>query len=124
VGEDSHPDRAECQDRSPDPQRQGSMTTEGNAPTPAPKRRGRRLVAGLAVGLVFAGLAWAGWYWLAAPSPPEVDVSGADPDVAEAVEAARSAVKWSPHSAAAWGRLGMVLRAHDFGREANAALAE
>ncbi len=101
------------------------MTTEASAPPAVPKRRGRLLIAGLAVALiVVGGGAWAAWYWLAAPAPPEVDVSGADPDVAEAVEAARAAVRWSPRSAAAWGRLGMVLRAHDFGREANVALAE
>jgi tetratricopeptide (TPR) repeat protein len=51
--------------------------------------------------------------------PPSLDWTGADPAVAAAVEAARVAVRQSPHSASAWGRLGMVLAAHDFATEAN-----
>jgi tetratricopeptide (TPR) repeat protein len=41
-----------------------------------------------------------------------VDLEGVDPTVAAAVERARAAVRQSPHSAAAWGELGMVLMVH------------
>jgi tetratricopeptide (TPR) repeat protein len=51
---------------------------------------------------------------------PSLDWTGADPAVAAAVEAARAAVRQSPHSASAWGRLGMILGAHEFAAEANA----
>ncbi len=60
----------------------------------------------------------------AAPSPPAVDVHDAAPGLAEAIETARRGVEQSPHSAAAWGRLGMVLRAHDFNSEANRCFAQ
>jgi tetratricopeptide (TPR) repeat protein len=50
----------------------------------------------------------------AAPPLPAVDLSGADPEVAAAVTAAMDAVKADPRDGAAWGKLGMVLRAHDF----------
>jgi tetratricopeptide (TPR) repeat protein len=73
-----------------------------------------------------AGLLWSGWTlwaWLAAPGPPPVSFADVDPAVAEAVETARRDAWWSPHSAAAWGRLGQVLRAHGFRAESNACLA-
>jgi tetratricopeptide (TPR) repeat protein len=50
--------------------------------------------------------------------PPSADLAGADPAVTQAIEAARRAVRQAPHSAQAWGRLGMVLRAHDLTAEA------
>ena len=46
--------------------------------------------------------------------PPDVDVEGIDPAVAAAVDQARARVQQSPHSAEAWGKLGMVLLVHDF----------
>jgi tetratricopeptide (TPR) repeat protein len=51
---------------------------------------------------------------------PSLDWTGADAAVADAVEAARTAVRRSPHSASAWGHLGMILGAHEFAPEANA----
>ena len=44
--------------------------------------------------------------------------------IVAALAQARAAVQESPRSAAAWGRLGMVLAAHDFRAEANACLAQ
>jgi cytochrome c-type biogenesis protein CcmH/NrfG len=55
----------------------------------------------------------------APPAPPAPDLAGADPEVKEVIEAARDKVHKQPTSARAWGLLGMVLRAHDFGAEAN-----
>jgi tetratricopeptide (TPR) repeat protein len=53
------------------------------------------------------------------PEPPSLDqITDADPAVVKAVEAARAAVQQSPRSAQAWGRLGMVLSAHEFVAEA------
>jgi tetratricopeptide (TPR) repeat protein len=59
------------------------------------------------------------WY-PAMPAPPHVELEGIDPAVAKAVEQARGAVQNSPHSATAWGHLGLVLAAHDFLQEAHA----
>jgi tetratricopeptide (TPR) repeat protein len=60
----------------------------------------------------------------ATPAPPNPDLTGIDPDVAEAVRAARAAAEKSSRSASAWGKYGMVLRAHDFEPESNACFAE
>jgi tetratricopeptide (TPR) repeat protein len=54
------------------------------------------------------------WWWLGASRPPNVNLDGADPEIAAAVKAARVAVFWSPRSPAAWGKLGKVLAAHRF----------
>jgi tetratricopeptide (TPR) repeat protein len=47
-----------------------------------------------------------------------------DPKLAKVIEAARAGVEQDPRSAAAWGRLGLILRAHDYGAEANTCFAE
>ena len=80
--------------------------------------------------LLAAGLAVAMWRRTAPPEsfsvlapdpePPSLDLTGADPAVTTAIEAARAAVRQSPRSAAAWGQLGMILSAHTFPTEANA----
>ncbi len=46
--------------------------------------------------------------------PPDVNLEGADPAVAAAVADCRARVQQSPHSAQAWGKLGMVLLVHEF----------
>src|SRR5579859_5972390 len=77
------------------------------------------------VGILFVvpvGL-WLWWARTPRPEPPRPDLSDADPQVVEAIEEARQAVLHAPRSASAWGRLGMVLRAHDFGEEANTCFA-
>jgi cytochrome c-type biogenesis protein CcmH/NrfG len=60
----------------------------------------------------------------APPGPPTVELAGADPEVAQAVEEAREAVRKAPRSSQAWGRLGMVLAVHDFHADAVVALGE
>jgi tetratricopeptide (TPR) repeat protein len=71
-------------------------------------------------------LATSAWLWLRPrpPAPPLPDLNGADPEVAEVVNEARRSVLERPTSAAAWGKLGMVFRAHDFDRECVACFAE
>jgi tetratricopeptide (TPR) repeat protein len=64
------------------------------------------------------------WWWLGAPQPPTVDLAGADPEIAAAVNAARVAVLWSPRSPAAWGKFGKVLAAHRFLPAARASFIE
>src|SRR5260370_20138732 len=66
------------------------------------------LAGGLA--LVIA-LGWYGWRWYRAPVPPTLDLQGTDPALAEALEGACAEVRRAPYSAAAWGRLGALLRA-------------
>jgi tetratricopeptide (TPR) repeat protein len=86
-----------------------------------------RLVPGkvwwrLPVLLVVLLLGGAGLWWYLGhrpvPEVPQLDLSRADPEVAEAVTNAREAVLRSPRSAAAWGRLGMILHAHSYLPEA------
>src|SRR5438067_2472062 len=52
------------------------------------------------------------------PKPPAVDLTGADPAVVEAIEAAAAAVRAAPRSGNVWGRLGMLLATYKFNAEA------
>jgi tetratricopeptide (TPR) repeat protein len=85
------------------------------------RRRIFLLLGGAALALVVGG-----WWWLhqRGPEPPDIVLKGVDPAVAEAVTEARQEVLREPHSAEAWGGLGMVLRAHDFAGEANRCFVE
>jgi tetratricopeptide (TPR) repeat protein len=55
---------------------------------------------------------------------PAVDLTGVDPAIRTAVEKAQNQVRQSPRSAAAWGRLGMVLTSHVFGEQALACFVQ
>jgi len=44
--------------------------------------------------------------------PPNVDLTGLDTEIVDAITTARKAVQLQPRSAEAWGKLGAVLRAH------------
>jgi len=48
------------------------------------------------------------------PGRITVDCSQSSPAIVEAIEAAQEKVRMAPRSAAAWGELGMLLRANDF----------
>jgi tetratricopeptide (TPR) repeat protein len=105
--------------------------SEPTPKAPAPSRAGAlpsgwRLPAVLLLGAALAAAVAVAWLRLrgAPPAPPEVALTDADPEVAEAVRAARAGVLSEPRSAAAWGRLGMVLRAHDYGPESSACFAQ
>jgi tetratricopeptide (TPR) repeat protein len=63
-------------------------------------------------------------YGAAAPEPPAIVLQEVDPAVAVLVQEAYRVVHQSPRSAAAWGRLGMVLLAHDFLAEAIVCLSQ
>src|SRR5438128_10828552 len=84
--------------------------------------RGRLGWAGLlAVG--WAGAGW--WVWPGrGRQPPDVALADVDPAVREVVRKATAEVREQPGSAPAWGRLGMVLRAHDFDDAANVCFVE
>jgi tetratricopeptide (TPR) repeat protein len=75
----------------------------------------RKLLIGLLLAAALATGGWLGWRWYTTPVPPEVPLGGADKEVARAVEEARQEVRRQPRSAAAWGKLGMVLGANDYG---------
>ena len=79
-----------------------------------PRRRLAWLGAAVVAVAVAAGAGWYGWLWYTTPAPPAVPLEGAEPAVARAVEEAREQVRQSGRSPAAWGRLGQVLRAHDY----------
>lgn len=55
---------------------------------------------------------------------PIPDLAAVEPRVRAAIERDLAAARRQPESAAAWGRLGMVLHAHQFDEEAEAAYAE
>src|SRR6185437_3225758 len=67
---------------------------------------------------------WVAWYRRpAVPDPPEIPPD-LDPIVRATIEKSRAQVLASPRAAPAWGRLGMVLVAHDFPDEGIACLAQ
>ena len=79
------------------------------------------LAGGLALIIVAC---WYGWRWYRAPVPPTLDLEGADPTLAAALEAGREDVRQAPYSAEAWGRLGALLRACDRVRPAGTCFLE
>jgi tetratricopeptide (TPR) repeat protein len=81
-------------------------------PKPAVRSWGWRGLLVLAVAAALAAGLWYGWRWYATPVPPEVPAGLTDPAVVQAITAARDEVRRNPHSAEAWGKLGMVLQAH------------
>ena len=56
--------------------------------------------------------------------PPTIDLTGADPEVAKAIEAAREEVRRAPRSDLAWGKYGEVLAAHSYDDQAALCFAE
>jgi tetratricopeptide (TPR) repeat protein len=76
------------------------------------------LVSGIA-----GGVAWHRWPRTPLPEPPALDPSGVDTAVWRTVEAARGEVRRDPQSSRAWGRLGMLLLAHQFRAESVVCLA-
>jgi tetratricopeptide (TPR) repeat protein len=82
------------------------------------------LVAGAALLLLLAGVAWRAGRRDRAPAPPAVNLAGVDPDAAAAIEAIRADVLRAPQSGPAWGRLGLVLLANNFADEAGTCLAQ
>lgn len=100
------------------------MISEDRAPEAKGGRKRAVSILYLAVlVIVLAVLGGLAWYRLA-PSPPMPDMAGLDPEVAEAIVTARSAVRWWPWSAERWGRLGLVLFAHNLNDDALVCLGE
>jgi len=54
-----------------------------------------------------------------APEPPSPALQGVDPAIARSITEATEAVRKTPHSGEAWGRLATILGLHDFGAEAD-----
>ncbi len=93
-----------------------------------PRGRGGllRWVAGIAITGTLVAVAIGIWFWCRTPrlEPPSLDLAQVDPEIAEAITAARQQVLDKPSSGPAWGRLGTVLWVHDYGVEALACLAQ
>lgn len=86
-----------------------------------------RLLVILLTGAVLgAGISLGRWIWLFphVSEPPVADLAGTEQVVAESIETARAAVVRNLRSAAAWGRLGIVLHAHDYFSEAEHCFAQ
>lgn len=81
-------------------------------------------VMGVALLLALAGLGLYFRYQQAGRQPPALASTIEDPEVARTIDAARSAVRQSPRSSQAWGRLGMLWAAHDYFAEAQDCFAE
>jgi tetratricopeptide (TPR) repeat protein len=64
------------------------------------------------------------WLWKQTnlPRPPKVDTTGREPEIAAVIHRARTEVLQNLRSAGAWGRLGLVLLAHDYEAEARVCL--
>jgi len=72
------------------------------------------VVAVLALGVT----GW--WLWpVSVITPPQVPLEGVDPEIASAINQARTALLNSPRTAASWGLFGEVLMAHEFYPEAS-----
>src|SRR5438132_8238238 len=100
------------------------MGTGTSALIPGKRRRLRRFLS-LFLGIILsAGGVGYLWFRSAPPAPPEVVLTDMDPGVVKVVQDSRAAVRQSPRSAAAWGRLGMALVVHDFHAEANHCFAQ
>src|SRR5207302_11227917 len=91
---------------------------------PRPRRWVRWGVAGLLFVALVALLAVYLLHNRPTHEPPVVDLQGVEPRVAAAIEEARASVNHSPASAESWGRLGMVLLAHQFWEEARRCFVE
>jgi tetratricopeptide (TPR) repeat protein len=78
----------------------------------------------LGVGLLAAAGYFVWQKYFNYPDPPSVNLTGLDQEIIDAVENARKAVREQPRSANAWGRLGAVLRAHEFLEAANFCFAQ
>ncbi len=87
-------------------------------------RRGLLAAAGLlGLGLLLLRVGYA--LRRPTPEPPALDLGAIDdPVVATAIGEAREEVARAPRSASAWGRLGMLLLAHEFSADARTALAQ
>ncbi len=100
-------------------------TNPTEKPAAAPRPGRRRLITALVIVLALSpGAAHWAWRSWTAPQPPVLRLGEVDPPVARAAEEALREVAAAPRSAAAWGRLGMVLCAHDFYDEAHACFAQ
>jgi tetratricopeptide (TPR) repeat protein len=102
------------------------MSRETEVAVPLARRSRRRLIAGAAAAVAVLAVGVGAWLWTRGtpPPPPLPDLADVDAEVANAVRAARGAVHANPRSADAWGRLGKVLRAHDFDVESNLCFEE
>jgi Flp pilus assembly protein TadD len=108
------------------PSDSASVTPEPPRPpaSAAPPRRGLWVWFGAALAL--AGVAAGAWWWLR-PMPPAIPAVPADiqdPEVVQDLERARKRVSDEPHSAAAWGDLGMALLAYQYFEDADRCFAE
>src|SRR5262245_9616771 len=91
----------------------------------APRRLRRNIALGAILVAVVAAAAWGYQYFVGKPpnNPlPAIELTGVDPQVVKAIEKARTGVEDEPQSAKTWGKLGMVLLAHDFFAESLACL--
>ena len=73
------------------------------------------LVGAIVAGVVLVAAAWYGWQWYTTPPIPDIPLDGAEPLAAKAIDDALRDVRRAPRSGEAWGKLGMVLAAHDIG---------
>lgn len=70
-----------------------------------------RWIALVLVTILAGAGGWYGWRRYTAPAPPLVARAELDPELADAIEAARQKIRADPYSALAWGDLGKLLRA-------------
>jgi len=105
---------------------QDGMAAPANRLSPGSTTRRRKRVAMALLGGVVLAVGLGGYWWRyqSPERPPLIDLTNADPAVATVIANARRLVQQSPRSAAAWGKLGMVLFAHEMYADCAAVLAE
>ena len=110
-------------ERLHDPMAQAEHSVES---TGRKKRSWKRFVVMAALSLCLGGAVYGYQRYRILPLEdlPVVDLSLAHPAVQQAIEEARQAVTAAPRSGAAWGALGLILRAHEFDRDANTCLVQ
>ncbi len=65
----------------------------------------------LLLGVLAGAAGWYCWRRYTAPVPPDIAREGIDPELAQAIEAARRRIQADPYSVQCWGDLGKLLRA-------------
>jgi tetratricopeptide (TPR) repeat protein len=102
-----------------------SQELKTGPPGAGSSRQKRWLNGALSLSLLVAGVS-AVWYVSRprGPEPPPVDSTQTDPEIVEIIAEGRDKVIQNPSSGRAWGRLGLVLWAHDYFEQANFCLAQ
>jgi tetratricopeptide (TPR) repeat protein len=109
--------------RKPSPA-ESAPRTPGGSGRKTSRLQSLLLACATAAFVICVVLGWLLWKETHGQRPPRVDTTRLDPAWAAVLTHQQELVKAAPHSGAAWGRLGTLLRALEFPDEARRCLAE